>query len=92
MKIKNVEVNYHRNGIGGEGFHTGFFDWMDKDESQKWKKMFFVIYEAEGHCSVFDAKLLADDNCRLYENSWRGDRFEPELRKAVKRWEKHKYG
>lgn len=83
MKFKNVTVEYHRNGISGEGFHTGFFDWFDDDN--KWRKMFYVLYEGTGQCSIFDYELLKKGDVRFMHNSWRGDNFEKNLREAVEK-------
>jgi len=90
MKIKDVEVNWHRNGGGGEGFYTGFFDWMN--DKKEWQKMFYVIYDRDGYCSILDARLLTKGDVVFMSNSWRGDHFEPELRRAIKKHEEKKYG
>jgi len=83
MKLSNINVDYHRNGIGGEGFHVATFDAQDGD---KHHRMVGVVFD--GRCAILDIDLLSENNIEFaMGNSWRGDRFEPELRAAIKQAE-----
>ena len=68
MNLTIDSVTYHRNGVSGEGFHSVAFGWDGR-------KMIATVFEGQGACAVID---LGD----LCEN-WRGDHFEPQLRKAI---------
>jgi hypothetical protein len=82
MKISNIKIDYHRNGIAGEGFHVATFHMKDGDKRHH---MVGVVFEGEGQCAVFDIDMLKEDNIEFARgNSWRGDHFEDELRAAIK--------
>ena len=46
-----------------------------------------VVFEAEHHVAVFNLDKLALGNITFGDNSWRGDRYEPQLRGAITLWE-----
>jgi len=69
MHLTIDSVTYHRNGISGEGFHSVAFGWDGR-------KMIATLFEAKGACAVLDTGDLCE--------CWRGDHFEPGLRKAIK--------
>jgi hypothetical protein len=68
--IKVRDVDYHRNGVGGEGFHLVQFD----DDG---RRMLASVFTGDGRCAV-----VCPDLPHL---RWRGDRYEPELRAAIAR-------
>ena len=68
MNLTIDSVTYHRNGISGAGFHSVAFGWDGR-------KMIATVFEAEGACAVIDLGDLCE--------CWRGDHFEPQLRKAI---------
>lgn len=86
------EVAYHRNGIAGEGFYAICFSW---DDDGTYRKMLGVVFpddndsfgynpRANPHTAVFDVNELAVDNIAFARgNSWRGDRFDHDLRDAI---------
>ena len=76
------QVEYHRNGIGGEGFHAVLFD-MAKDEGGG--LAVGIVFEGEGQVAVLRVAPLSDPAIGITfgMNSWRGDRYEPELRAAI---------
>jgi len=112
-----IQVAFHRNGIGGYGFHAVLFDttneecptcgkpwgWTDGlgvtscenrhagPPVKKAARMLGVVFDEPGHVSVFDVDKLVDPAIGVAfgdgtdGNSWRGDRFESELRAAIKR-------
>jgi hypothetical protein len=86
MKIENIKLAYHRNGVSGEGFHVATFNWLDTDHSPAINRnMTAVVFEGSGRCAVFDRDMLKDANIEFGNgNSWRGDNFETLLRDAIK--------
>ena len=82
MKIKVTDMSYHRNGIGGNGFHVALFDY--KDEDGVTHKMVGTVFDDQGSCAVYDVDMLKAGNIAFANgNSWRGDHFEGELRRAI---------
>lgn len=81
MKINVDDIAYHRNGIGGVGFHVVTFAFMDEGDSGWHNNMLAVVYEDSGYVSVLDMDVLP--NVEFTVNSWRGDNFEPALRRAI---------
>ena len=77
-KISVQEVAYHRNGIGGEGFHVVTFD-------SGLHELVGVVFEGEGRVAVFDRRRLGVGTIAFGDNSWRGDQFEVALRRAIKK-------
>ncbi len=76
-KLKIEEIDYHRNGVAGEGFHVVKF-------REGRRKMLGVVFSAEMHIAVFDRDLLAQDCVTFGVNSWRGDDYDSRLREAIK--------
>ncbi len=88
MTIKNLKIDYHRNGVSGNGFHVATFNWKD-DGEKKQRHMVAIIFEGQGDCAVLDIDETAKDNIEFANgNSWRGDHFEDELRKAIEQHNK----
>ena len=81
----------HRNGICGEGFYVALFDWNDGLHT---RPMLGVVFpERDGQPSmrtaVFDRNLLAAGNIAFAGgNSWRGDQFAGPLHRAIQKYEK----
>lgn len=87
MKIGNLDVrsvNWHRNGIGGEGFFAILF--RDEDVGAD---MVATLFDGPGQCAVLRVPDLSDPEkgVRFGINSWRGDHYETDLRKAAELWE-----
>jgi hypothetical protein len=81
LKLKLVSVAYHRNGVCGNGFTVCIFKWKD---GVKNRRMVATLFEEEGSCAVFDLDELNKENIAFAKgNSWRGDEFEPQLRKMI---------
>ncbi len=85
MRLDIREVSYHRNGISGNGFHVVQFKFKEDGVSLN---MIGIVFEEPGNVAVFDRQLLSVGIAEFIKNSWRGDRFEPALRRAIKRYEK----
>ena len=77
---KVLSVAYHRNGVGGNGFYVVLFK---EGRGKKASRKVGVVFCERGNVAVFDVDLLAAENIKFGENSWRGDDYEPELRQAV---------
>ena len=83
MILTNITVNYHRNGICGEGFHAVTFDFKE-EEGEPSRRMIGIVFEEPYHCAVLDVGLLAGKiGAKFGANSFRGDYFESELRAAI---------
>ena len=86
MRVKTIKVraiDYHRNGIGGAPFHVDLFD-EDKnaDPADQGRKV-AIVFEGPWHTAVLDIARLAAGDVEFGSNSWRGDEYEPHLRKAI---------
>lgn len=84
MNLTIKEVSFHRNGIGGVGFHAVHF--VDHDQLGKRNKdaeMLGIVFDEPGYCSVIQLNQ-PQFTVKFGVNSWRGDRYEPELRSAIK--------
>lgn len=81
MKLEIITLAYHRNGISGAPFHVVLFH---EEDSRK----VGILFDREAHCAVLDVDRLHQGDIAFGSNSWRGDRFEPALRKAVAEFER----
>ncbi len=80
--IQIIKHGYHRNGIGGTGFAVATFKWKDGITKHH---MVGVVFPNSTECAVLDIDELVKDNVEFgHGNSWRGDHFEAQLRKAMK--------
>ena len=43
-----------------------------------------ILFDTPYHCAVLDVDKLAKGDIAFGSNSWRGDRFEQSLRKAIR--------
>jgi hypothetical protein len=80
MKIK--EVDYHRNGVCGNGFNVVTFE----DAMRKGRLMVGVVFDEPGSCAVFDCEMLGNGIIKFGVNSWRGDDYESALRNAIEEY------
>lgn len=76
MRIEINAIDYHRNGVCGAPFHVVLFH---DGESRK----LAILFDPEGHCAVLDVEKLHSGDIAFRSNSWRGDRFEARLRRAI---------
>jgi hypothetical protein len=82
MKLKRIiDIARHRNGVGGAPFDVVLFTDKGEDGSRK----VAILFEMESFCAVLDVDKLAKGDIAFGSNSWRGDEYEPPLRKAVER-------
>lgn len=102
--ISKVEqVSWHRNGIGGAGFHAVLFRWEGDgpptEGNKKMEELFGktndtvkagdlmlgIVFDEPHHVAVLAVDPLSNKpGVEFGANSWRGDRFEQELRDAIK--------
>ena len=80
MKISVLNIDYHRNGIAGAPFHAIIF----RDTGENSSVKIGIVFEQPWHTAVLDIAKLADCDVEFGSNSWRGDQYEPQLRKAIK--------
>ena len=80
MDIKIKHIDYHRNGVSGIGFDVVVFDWKEGGVT---RQMVATLFPGAGRCAVLDTELVGEGNVRFGVNSWRGDSFEDDLRKAI---------
>ena len=76
------EVAFHRNGVSGEGFYAVRFLSVPEDVERP-EHFLAILFDAPGQCAVVNLDRLAQSGVAFGANSWRGDRFEPELRRAI---------
>ena len=77
LVTKINKVANHRNGTMGAPFHVVTF------ESNK-TSMVGILFDDPFYCAILDINLLAQGNVEFGNgNSWRGEYYEPELRKAI---------
>lgn len=81
MKITLEQVHRHRNGICGSPFDVIVF--RDLDEG----RMLAIVFDTEHDVAVFNLDKLLRGDIAFGSNSWRGDHYEPRLRKALADWQ-----
>lgn len=78
VEVKSIKsIDHHRNGVSGEPFSIVRFISDEK------KNMVAIVFESPGQVAVFDYDKVKEDNFRFFENSWRGDVFEKDLRRCI---------
>jgi hypothetical protein len=80
MKLTFEQFDYHRNGICGAPFHVMIF--QDSEEG----RMLRIVFDEPYHVAVFNLDKLAQGIITFGVNAWRGDRYEPLLRKAIQEY------
>lgn len=77
MKIKIIEIAYHRNGVSGMPFHAVLF-------KQGRDKFIASVFEEPKYISVICLDRLPHISV-ANDNAWRGDEYESVLREAIDR-------
>lgn len=81
MKIKVIDVQFHRNGSGPiSPFDVVVFQQLEG--RQPASNMIAIVFPAKGHISILNKDLL-DDNIHNYPNRFDGGYYEETLRKIV---------
>lgn len=84
MRTANIqvkEVAFHRNGVCGEPFHVVTFKDVNEDTN-----MVAIVFTEPAHVAVLCMDQLP--GVAFGSNSWRGDCYEEDLRKAVEEYDK----
>jgi hypothetical protein len=79
MKLTIIDSAHHRNGICGAPFAVVLFD----DSGPEGSRKVGIVFDKPYHCAVLDVAKLAAGDIAFASNSWRGDQYEPSLRKAI---------
>jgi hypothetical protein len=79
MEISIIDIAHHRNGICGAPFHTVLFE----DSGPEGSRKVAILFDEPYHCAVLDVAKLDAGDIAFMSNSWRGDHYEPHLRKAI---------
>lgn len=79
MKLKIITIAHHRNGIDGAPFDVALFE----DPGPEGSRKVAILFHEPHYCAVLDVAKLAQGDIAFGSNSWRGDQYEPELRKAI---------
>ena len=79
MKLRINSIAYHRNGISGAPFEVVLF----KDQGPEGGRKVAILFDEPHHCAVLDVAKLAAGDIAFGSNSWRGDNYEPSLRRAI---------
>jgi len=82
--IRIIDIDFHRNGICGAPFHVILFEETGDTPSRK----LAVMFDEPQHCAVLDIARLAAGDIAFGSNSWRGDRYEPQLRAHITHFQK----
>jgi len=86
MSVKRVHVKAiasHRNGIGGAPFHVVIFDEDQAAHPDERGRKVGIVFESSSYTAVLDIGKLTEGDIAFGSNSWRGDQYEPHLRKAI---------
>lgn len=90
--MKLTAVEYHRNGVGGEGFHAVAFTFREDGAKHRMIATVFTagdipdgeVGPCTGRLAVLDADLAAAGKLgRAPMNQWRSDNFEPTIRQWI---------
>jgi len=81
MKLKIIAIAHHRNGICGAPFDVVLFDDQGPERSRK----VAILFEEPHFRAVLGVDKLAEGDIAFGSNSWRGDHYEHDLRKAIRK-------
>lgn len=79
MKLTIIDIAYHRNGVAGAPFHAILF----RDTGAEGSRKVAILFGEQYCCAVLDVGKLTNGDIAFRSNSWRGDNYEPSLRKAI---------
>lgn len=84
MNLTIKEIAWHRNGISGEGFYAvNFIDHEQKGDGNKDAHFLGIVFDTPGQCAVIQLNQSGEFTIQFGHNSWRGDHYEDDLRKAI---------
>ncbi len=79
MTLHIEHVQHHRNGISGAPFHALIF----RDPNVG--RMLGIVFDQPHHVAVFNIDKLFLGDITFGSNSWRGDHYEPQLRRTIEK-------
>jgi hypothetical protein len=79
MKLRIETIQHHRNGVGGAPFHVVLF----QDSGELGSRKVAIVFDTEWHTAILDVTKLASGDVAFGSNSWRGDHYEPLLRRSI---------
>ncbi len=82
--VQVLNVDYHRNGVHGEGFHVVLFAWGTV-KGRSGGRFAAFVFDKPGAIAVSKADQLADGDIGP-DNRWRGDVPETAIRAAIAEW------
>ncbi len=77
LKLHIEQIQHHRNGISGAPFHVLIF--RDPEVG----RMLGIVFDQKYHVAAFNLDKLFVGDIAFGSNSWRGDVYEPQLRRAI---------
>lgn len=77
-RLRVLDHDRHRNGICGAPFTVAI---IEDSESCK----LAILFDAPDHCAVLDLEKLSNGDIAFGSNSYRGDCYEPGLRRMLAR-------
>jgi hypothetical protein len=83
-RLHLIDIAAHRNGICCAPFHVVLFEEPTAEEKRLGVPIntkVAVVFDAAHHCAVLDVDKLMKFDIGFGSNSWRGDFYEPTLRK-----------
>ena len=90
-RLRLIDIAAHRNGICGAPFDVVLFtDPCESEEGLTHPAMstkVAVLFDAAHHCAVLHVDKLRKFDIGFGTNSWRGDTYEPILRKHIRQFE-----
>jgi hypothetical protein len=81
-KLKIQEIQFHRNGVSGSGFHAVRFDVVSGPDGER-GSFLATVFEGPGDIAVINLDRIAEYGVGL-GNKWRGDYYESTIRAAIK--------
>lgn len=73
-----VESDYHRNGVGGMGFHIALVDDAGEGDTK-----LVIMFDQQYYTAVLSLDKLKNGDIAFGSNSYRGDRFDDALRSCL---------
>jgi hypothetical protein len=79
MKLRIIGIAHHRNGVCGAPFDVALFE----DQGRETGRKVAILFAEPHHCAVLDVPKLTAGDIAFGSNSWRGDQYEPTLRRLL---------
>jgi hypothetical protein len=73
--LQIVDSDYHRNGVGGTGFHVALVDDPNDGDTK-----LVIMFPGEGNTAVLSVNKLMEEDISFGSNSFRGDLYDEVLR------------